>query len=164
MTRALRLWNWKSALVSAIGRAPIFFIANLPSGRTAALAAFATEFVYRVVAAGFYGALTEWFATRRSRQGATVAALVVLPTLAHSVEYLVHAVAGTPQIATAMAGSIAASVLTTRFSLFVMRRGLFVSGGQSFAADVRELTRLSADGAASMWGRTSLAARHLLRG
>lgn len=137
-----RLWNWKSALVSAVGRAPVFFVANLPAGRSAALAALATELVYRAVAAGFFGALTGMFARHASRRRATLAAILVLPALAHSVEYLVHFAAGTPHIATAMLGSIAISICTTRFSLFVMRRGLFVPGSQSFTSDVIALGRL----------------------
>lgn len=139
-----RLWNWKSAVVSASIRAPIFFTANLQAGLEAATAAFLTEFTYRVVSAGFYGALTDFFARRQARRAATVQALIVLPALAHSVEYGVHWFAGTPHIATAVAGSVAMSVATTRVSLFLMRRGLFVAGGQSFAADVRELSRLAA--------------------
>jgi hypothetical protein len=139
-----RFWNWKSAAVSASMRAPIFFAANLQSGVDAATAAFLTEFIYRVTFAGFYGALTECFARRRARRAATVQALLVLPALAHSVEYVVHWLAGTPHIATAIAGSIAMSVATTRISLFLMRRGLFVAGGQSLSADVRDLSRLVA--------------------
>jgi hypothetical protein len=139
-----RLWNWKSAVVSASMRAPIFFAANLQAGMDAATAAFLTEFTYRVVSAGFYGALTEFFARRQARRAATIQALIVLPALAHTVEYVVHRFAGTPHIATAIAGSVAMSMATTRVSLFLMRRGLFVAGGQSFAADVRELSRLVA--------------------
>jgi hypothetical protein len=139
-----RVWNWKSAVVSASMRAPIFFAANLEAGMDAATAAFFTEFSYRVVSAGFYGALTGFFARRRARRAATVQALIVLPALAHAVEYVVHWFAGTPHIATAMAGSVAMSMATTRLSLFLMRRGLFVAGGQSFATDVRELSRLVA--------------------
>lgn len=134
-----RVWNWKSAVVSAIMRAPIFFAANLPAGLDAATAAFVTEFTYRVTSAGFYGALTGYFARRQARRAATVQALIVLPLLAHSVEYLVHWFAGTPHIATAVAGSVAASMATTRLSLFLMRRGLFVAGGQSLRDDLRGL-------------------------
>jgi hypothetical protein len=123
-------------------RAPIFFAANLPSGVDAATAAFVTEFIYRVASAGFYGALTEYFARRRARRAATVQALIVLPALAHSVEFAVHWLAGTPHIATAVVGSVAMSMATTRVSLFLMRRGLFVVGGQSFVADVRDMLRL----------------------
>jgi hypothetical protein len=136
-------WNWKSALVSAIGRAPIFFVANLSAGLPAALAAFQTEFLYRVIAAGFFGALTEYFARLPSPRTATWAALIVLPTLAHGVEYIVHFWAGTARIGPAIMASIAISVATTRFSLFVMRRGLFVSRGhRSFSGDVVELLRI----------------------
>ena len=134
-----RVWNWKSALISAVVRAPIFFAANLPAGLDAATAAFVTEFAYRVTSAGFYGALTGYFARRQARRAATVQALIVLPLLAHSVEYVVHWFAGTPHIATALAGSVAVSMATTRLSLFLMRRGLFVAGGQSFLADLRDL-------------------------
>lgn len=137
--RVALVWNWKSALVSAMMRAPIFFAVNLQAGLDAAAAAFVTEFIYRVCSAGFYGALTAYFARRRQQRAATIQALVMLPTLAHSVEYLVHWLAGTPHIATAIGGSIAISVATTRISLLLMRRGLFMAGGQSFAADVREL-------------------------
>lgn len=140
--RVARVWNWKSALVSAMMRAPIFFAVNLQAGLDAATAAFVTEFAYRVCSAGFYGALTAYFARRRRQRAATIQALIVLPALAHSVEYLVHWLAGTPHIATAIGGSIAISMATTRLSLFLMRRGLFVAGGQSFAADVRELVLL----------------------
>lgn len=136
---ATRFWNWKSALVSAVMRAPVFFAANLQAGLDAATAAFVTEFIYRVTSAGFYGALTEFFAQRRARRAATVQALIVLPLLAHGVEYAVHSFAGTPHIAAALAGSVAMSMATTRFSLFAMRRGLFVAGGQSLLADLRDL-------------------------
>lgn len=136
-------WNWKSALASAIGRAPIFFAVNLPAGLGAAIDAFQVEFAYRVVAAGFYGALTEYFARQPATPRTTATAVVALPALAHGVEYLVHAWAGTERIGGAILASIGISMLTTRFSLFVMRRGLFVARGtQSFTADVAQLTRM----------------------
>jgi len=138
-----RIWNWKSALVSALLRAPIFFLANVQAGLDAATAAFATEFAYRVVSAGFYGALTGFFARLRSARAATLQAVILMPALAHGLEYLVHASAGTPHIAPALAASVAVSMCTTRFSLFLMRRNLFIPGRQSLAADLRGLVRLS---------------------
>ena len=140
-------------MVSALMRAPIFFVANLQAGLDAATAAFVTELLYRVISAGFYGALTGFFARRRAQRAATCQALVVLPTLAHAMEYAVHLLAGTPHIATAIAGSIAVSMATTRFSLFLMRRGLFVAGGQSFAADVRDLVGLLVRQVQPLWRR-----------
>ena len=55
-------WNWKSAVVSALCRASIFFVINISAGWDAALAAMQVEFAYRAVAAGFYGSLTQYFA------------------------------------------------------------------------------------------------------
>ena len=144
VARWCSVWNWKSALFSALGRAPIFFAANLQSGSRAALAAFTTELVYRAVTAGFYGALTGYFARLPARRFGTLAALVTLPALAHSMEYLVHWFAGTPHITTAIVASIAVSACTTRISLFLMRRGLFVAGRQSMLADLTGLGRLIA--------------------
>src|SRR5262252_8460545 len=57
----IRRWNWKSALLSSILRAAIFFFANLSAGLPAAFAALQTELVFRCVTSGFYGALTDAF-------------------------------------------------------------------------------------------------------
>ena len=43
----VRRWNWKAALVSALSRARLFFVVNLPAGRSAAIAALVTELVSR---------------------------------------------------------------------------------------------------------------------
>jgi hypothetical protein len=135
-------WNWKTALFSALGRAPIFFAVNLSAGLSAATAAFETEFIYRIVASGFYGALTEAF-TRMTWRCASVAALVTLPTIAHTAEYFVHAWARTPELEKSIAASVVASIFSTAFSLFLMRRGIFLArGSKSFLADLRDLVAL----------------------
>lgn len=132
-------WNWKAALSSALLRAPIFFVSNLTVGLGAAVAAFVTEFVYRAVAAGFYGALTEAFARIRS-PARSMAALIVLPAAGHGIEFLVHAWAETPALGRSVLASVAVSVLTTLFSLTVMRRGLFLArSDRSFREDVKAL-------------------------
>lgn len=68
-------------------------------------------------------------------------ALVLLPVLAHSVEFLVHSWAGTPLLGWSMAGSILFSVATTRLHLIAMHRGVMTvgPGSQSLAADLRAL-------------------------
>jgi hypothetical protein len=139
-----RAWNWKSALVSTLSRAAIFFVVNLPAGLAAATAAGQTEFVYRAIASGFYGALTEWFAGLGNTRATTLAALVVVPGVAHTVEFVIHWWAGTPVLGPAILASVAFSVVTTRLNLFAMRRGLLVVGPgcRSLPADVRDLTRL----------------------
>jgi hypothetical protein len=132
-------WNWKTSLASALLRAPLFFFTNLEAGWAAAYAAFVTEFLYRVIAAGFYGALTEAFARIPSRLR-SASALVVLPGIGHGVEFLVHAWAGTPALGRSIAASVVVSVFTTLFSLSVMRKGLFLAqSDRSFWTDVKQL-------------------------
>jgi hypothetical protein len=58
------LWNWKAALLSAWWRGLIFLVANLPAGYIAALRAMATELVFRTIASGVLGAVTEHSARR----------------------------------------------------------------------------------------------------
>src|SRR5262245_32283015 len=116
----LRAWNWKAALLSACARAPLFFLTNLPAGVDAALAAGTTEFAYRAVAAGFYGALTEQFSRLRATRTTTLATVIVVPGVAHLIEYAVHTSAGTARAGTAVLVSIGLSVITTRINLFAM--------------------------------------------
>ena len=86
------------------------------------------EFLYRAVAAGFYGSMTERFARMRSERRVTWAAMMVVPGISHVVELAIHLWAGTPMLGWSVAGSVAFSILTTRFNLFAMRRGSLTVG------------------------------------
>jgi hypothetical protein len=157
-----RAWNWKAAVVSSLCRAAIFFATNVISGVDAALAAAQVEFVYRAIASGFYGSLTDYFSRMRPARAATLAALVIIPGIAHTIEYLIHSWAGTPRLGASVLASIAFSVATTRFNLFAMRRGFLITGrgSHSLLHDLRGLTRLCATGVALM-ARGGLARRRL---
>jgi hypothetical protein len=124
----LPVWNYKSAIISALCRAPLFFVTNLPAGVEAAAGAMGAEFVFRFVAAGFYGALTQAFRRVEPPLAGTVSALVVLPLLGHSVEFLVHWLRGTPYLGASIAASMVFTVVTTTFNLFAMRRGALIIG------------------------------------
>jgi hypothetical protein len=141
MSALLAAWNWKSALLSATSRAAIFFVINAQASLDAGVAALQVEFTYRVLASGFYGALTQRFAEHRNARVATWTALALLPGLAHSIEWVVHSWAGTPVLGWSIAGSVVFSVLTTRFHLVAMRRGVMTvgPGSQSLAADLRAM-------------------------
>lgn len=128
MLRNVPLWNYKSALISAICRGPMFFVTNLPAGMHAALGAMWAESLFRFVAAGFYGALTQAFRRVEPPMAGTLAAIVVLPALGHSAEFLVHWLRGTPYLSASLAASVAFTVLTTAFNLFAMRRGALIVG------------------------------------
>jgi hypothetical protein len=133
-------WNWKAALLSAICRATLFLAINLPAGAGAGLRAMVTEFIFRGVASGVFGSLTQAF----SRAHHYWIALALLPALGHTAEFLVHRAAGTPRLSGSIAASVAFSLLTTAFNLFAMRRGALVvgEGQRTLTEDLRHLPRL----------------------
>lgn len=141
-----RRWNYKSALLSAVVRASIFFGANRVAGFDAAVAAMTTEFLFRICTAGFYGAVTQAFRRVEPPVAGTMAAMVVLPLLAHSLELIVHWSRGTPELGVSMAASVVFTAMSTSFNLFAMRQGAFVvgAGRQSLIADLLALPRLIA--------------------
>jgi hypothetical protein len=145
-THLLRCWNWKSAVLSSGFRSTLFFVANLSAGLDAATAAFVTELLYRGVTAGFYGALTQAFRDARPAWAGTVAAMLILPAIAHAIEFAVHWLRGTARLADSLALSIAFTALSTCFNLFAMRRGALTvgSGCTSLWTDLRRVPALLA--------------------
>lgn len=121
-------WNWKSASVSAAVRATIFFTANLPSGRSAAVAAFTTEIWLRLATSGFYGGLTQRLGRIEPEWQAVLAATVILPLVSHGLEIVVHLARGTPELLASSLASASLTVLSTSFNVFAMRRGALTTG------------------------------------
>jgi len=140
----LRRWNWKSAVLSSLLRAPIFFFTNLMAGWHAALGAMLAELVFRAVTSGFYGAITESFSLARPPWAATTVAMVALPILAHSMEFVVHWVRGTPNLGLSIATSVIFTALSTAFNLYAMRRGILVTSrnGKSLGHDLSQIPPL----------------------
>lgn len=103
-----------------------------------------TEFVFRFIMSGFYGALTQRFRRVEPAALGTLGAIVVLPAVAHSLEFVVHSLRGTPELAASMMASIAFTMASTAFNLFAMRRGALVigSGARTLADDLRAMPRL----------------------
>ncbi len=142
----VRQWNYKSALLSALTRAAIFFTVNLQAGLESAQAAAITEMGFRLVMSGFYGALTQSFRHVEPRWQGQVAAMILLPAAGHSLEFLVHWLHGTPELAASLAASVSFTALSTAFNLFAMQRGVFVVGedARPLLDDLRAVPRLVA--------------------
>ncbi len=124
-------WNWKSACVSAAVRSTIFFTANLPSGRDAAVAAFTTEIWLRLATSGFYGGLTQRLGAIEPEWQAVLAATVILPLVSHGLEVAVHLARGTPELLVSILASASLTVVSTSFNVFAMRRGALTTGAGS---------------------------------
>ena len=144
IARIVRRWNWKSALLSSLFRATIFFTANLSAGLDAAYAAMLTELVFRGITSGFYGGLTQSFRHATPHWLASIAMMVLLPFCTHVSEFLVHWLRGTERLAESLTLSVAFTVISTLFNLFAMRRGVLIvgEGRGSLLADLRQIPRL----------------------
>lgn len=134
-------WNWKTAVISATARGILFFIINSQAGWAAATLALLVEFFYRAAASGTYGAMTQAFRKAQPAWAASLAALLLLPAVGHTLEYIVHSTAGTPLLYRSIFASVALTGFSTLFHLFAMRRGIFVVGedGSSFVDDLKRL-------------------------
>jgi hypothetical protein len=148
----LRSWNWKAAVLSSLPRAGLFLAVNLGAGVHAALGAMATELGYRGITAGFYGGLTQ--AVSRSHPRKAASATVAIVIVSHTLELTIHWLRGTPNLWTSIGASVCFTVLSTRFNLHAMRRGVLVtgSGSSSFGEDLRALPRALASFGASLLG------------
>jgi hypothetical protein len=136
-----RRWNWKSATLSAAVRGTIFFFANFGAGLAPAIRAVIVEVLFVATTNGFYGALTQSFATVRPFWAAAATVMVLVPAVAHTVEFIFHWAAGTPQLTRSIVASMAFSTISALFNLYAMRRGVLLVGRSSgpFSDDLRRL-------------------------
>src|SRR6202011_2950519 len=143
----LHRWNWKSALLSSVLRASLFFATNLAAGLPAAIAAMKTELVFRGITSGFYGALTEVFRKAEPPWAAALTVMVLLPVANHSIELLVHWMRGTQNLLPSIFASVVLTAFSTLFNFYVMRRGALIvgSGRHSLGTDLLRLPRLALD-------------------
>lgn len=143
----IKRWNWKSAILSSLLRAAIFFFANLSAGLPAALGALCTELLLRGVTSGFYGALTEAFSEAEPSWAATIAVALILPLANHSLELLVHWTRGTPKLLISILASMVFTAVSTLFNFYAMRHGALIvrAGRRSLGQDMRAMPRLLFD-------------------
>lgn len=145
-TLIFRRWNWKAALTSSVVRGIIFFFANLAAGWHAALGAMGAEYLYRAITSGFYGAITQHLGEVEPEWEGAVCAMILLPLLSHSLEFLVHWLRSTPNLKTSIAASLCFTAVSTLFNAYVMRRGTMVVGqhAKSIGQDMRAMPRMIA--------------------
>jgi len=124
-----------------MARALVFFFANLSSGVDAATGAMLAEFFYRACTSGFYGALTQAFRRSEPRWAASLAVMLGVPALSHSIELLVHYLRHTPNLRTSILVSLLFTLVSTSFNLHAMRNGVLIvgPGEQSLLGDLRSL-------------------------
>jgi len=161
-------FNWKTAAISAMLRAIMFFFTNLRAGHNLALKATLVEGTYAVVTMGVFGAATERIRHARPAWLTGLIVWLAIPTLLLVLQYNVHHFFGTPELRRSMIASFCFAALGTGFNWFAMRRGAFLvgdpmvggphSGGrrQTFVDDLRALPVL-------LWDFVSAGPRALLK-
>ena len=75
-----------------------FLLVNLTAGWRAAVGAMIAEWVYRTLTSGFFGAIAETLGETEPEWQGAAAAMLVLPVMSHSIEFLVHWLCNTPHL------------------------------------------------------------------
>jgi hypothetical protein len=143
IARAFSCWNWKCALLSATARSVVYLAALARSGPHGRISIIAVEIAYVTLTAGIYAGMQQRALRLRSRLLGNCIVAFGVPALAQGIDWLAHRAAGgaVPFRAT-VAVSIFAGI-SALFHLFVMRRGVFLTGqGRSLADDFRRIPRL----------------------
>src|SRR5215467_4829929 len=111
----IRLWNWKSAVLSVSLRAPIFLVATIRRGVAATLSAVVTEAVFCALSAGFFGSIVQIFRAAQPQWLALLVITLILPGFFQGIEYAMHWARGTPHLRSA---EIVSSVISGLSALF----------------------------------------------
>jgi hypothetical protein len=140
----VKRWNWKNTVLSVCVRGAIFFTANLADGLPWALRALAVDLAFRIPFVGVDAAITQSLRAAEPAWKASLVLVCALPVGSHVLEALVHWTAGTPELRASILASMSLSIVTTLFSLFAMRRGVFVVGeaARPFRDDIAHLPGL----------------------
>jgi hypothetical protein len=141
-------WNWKSAIISSVLRAPIFFAAYLATkqGFRMAIGAMVVQFIFRAITGGTNGSIIQSFSKVEPAWHAVVTIPFILTIVMHVGEWFLQgaydSVTGTTGKTTAVLLSVLASIISGGFNLFAMRRGVLLvkdESQQSFWHDIKQM-------------------------
>jgi len=140
----IRLWNWKSAVLSVGLRAPIFLVATIRRGLAATLSAVLTEALFCALSAGFFGSIVQIFRSAQPQWLGLLLITLILPAFFQGIEYAMHWARGTPHLGVAVMVSSVISALSALFNLYAMRRNALLVGpeGRRFLSDLYRLPGL----------------------
>jgi hypothetical protein len=144
--QVLACWNWKCALLSATARSLIYLAALARSGPHGRLAIILVEIAYVALTAGVYAGLQQRALALRPQFLGNLIVAIGVPALGQIVDWLTHRAVGAPVPLRAMVAVSIFAGVSALFHLFVMRRGVFLTGqGRSLGDDFRRIPRLVAN-------------------
>jgi len=144
LAQAIACWNWKCALLSATARSIVYLLALARTEARGGLFIVLVEIVYVTLTAGLYAGLQQRALGFRSRLLGNFTIVLGVPMLAQALDWLAHRAAGAPAPAKATLAVCMFTAVSALFHLYVMRRGVFLTGqsGQSLLDDFRRMPRL----------------------
>lgn len=143
-------WNWKTALLSALFRAPVFLAAYLQQrqGISIAVGAMAVQFLLRFGIGGLSGGILQSFRNVAPAWHAGLTIPLFLAASSHALEFVVQSLYDSATNASGSALAVLVSVLlsivSALFNLFAMRRGVLLvnsNDSQSFGKDLIKMPR-----------------------
>ena len=142
--RAVALWNWKCALMSAVARSAVYAVTMARSGLRGGLAVIAVEMLYVTLTAGIYAGLQQNALRMRRRWLGDLGIVLGVPGLSQLLDWLLHRAAGAPAPHHAVLSACVFTLISALFHRHVMRRGTFLTGeqGHSMVDDFRRIPRL----------------------
>lgn len=142
VTNLVTAWNWKTAAVSVVIRAALFFTTNLRSGRGSALRASLVEAGFAIFAAGLLGSVIQRL---RHAQPVWATALTVwlgVPMVLLTIQSTVHHAFGTPHMKTGLIVSFVMAAFGSGFNWYAQLRGVLVTGEGAQGGDLRAMPRV----------------------
>ncbi len=144
-SQAYSCWNWKCALLSATARSLVYLAAMARPGFHGRLAVVLVEVAYVTLTSGFYAGLQQKALGFRSRLLGNLTIALAVPGLAQALDWLAHRASGATVPARATVAVCVFTAVSALFHLYVMRRGVFLTGyGRSLFDDFRRVPRLIA--------------------
>jgi len=156
-TNLVAAWNWKTAAVSVVIRAALFFTTNLRSGRGSALRASLVEAGFAIFAAGLLGSVIQRL---RHAQPVWATALTVwlgVPVVLLTIQSAVHHAFGTPHMKTGLIVSFVMAAFGSGFNWYAQLRGVLVTGEGAQGGDLKAMPRV-------IWDFVMAAPRAVVRG
>jgi hypothetical protein len=146
LAQAFACWNWKCALLSAVARSSLYLAAMARTGMRGGLSVVLVEIAYVTLTAGAYAGMQQRALGFRSRLLGNMTIVIAVPCLAQILDWLTHRATGSAAPARAMLAVSVFAIISALFHLYVMRRGIFLTGpiGRSLLDDFRRMPRLLA--------------------
>jgi hypothetical protein len=142
VTHLVGAWNWKTAAISVVIRATLFFATNLRSGRGSALRASLVEAGFAIVAAGLLGAATQRIRHARPVWATGLVVWLGLPVVLLTLQATVHRLFGTPHLQAGLIVSFCMAAVGSGFNWFAQQKGVLVTGEGAGGQDWRALPGL----------------------